>query len=74
MGHEVNLKNVKIVQSDAATPMQLALKLVEVLGKAEMVVIPRLPSLELLQVIAIAGGIELATAQEIYTALITAVG
>ncbi|TAH32737.1 MAG: hypothetical protein EYC62_08350 [Alphaproteobacteria bacterium] len=74
MGHEVNLKNVKVMANEASSPLQLALKLVEVLGKAEMVVIPRLPSLELLQVIAIAGGIELATAQEIYTALVTAVG
>ncbi len=56
------------------TPLEAALQLVESLGKSEMVVLPRNPSMELLSAMQQAGNIDQATAQKIYKALLDAIG
>jgi hypothetical protein len=56
------------------SPLEAALQLIESLGKTELVVLPRTPSMELLQAMQHAGNIDEFTAREIYAALISAVG
>jgi len=57
-------------QGQIPDALSIALQLVEVLGKTEMVVIPKTPTVELIQAIMLAGCVDEATAHEIYKMLL----
>ena len=68
------MNTIKLIQSGTPNPLEIALQLVETLGKSELVVLPKKPSIELIQTIMAAGNVNEANAKEIYHAIVTAVG
>ena len=61
----------KLSQGQVPDALSIALQLVEVLGKTEMIVMPKAPTVELIQAIMLAGCVDEATAREIYKVLLT---
>lgn len=68
------MNTIKFTKGDVPNPLEIALQLVETLGKSELVVLPKKPSIELIRTIEKAGGVSEGVAKNIYVALVNAIG